>query len=191
MRVLTHLGFGSMIASKDPAVRVELDHPFLGKREQVFQEKEIFLFSPWALLRVLNISGAGLFSTMQFYPSPEAAWVALGGSTPPDETKIFIDLESLCIGLNRRLHVEDYLFVNTWVDRWGKERGESFEEEKEALSRFEEEQEHLAGAAGIGVSVLLDIRKRKLLRLFVAVMPPPGIIYCIPSAVGEQPRPLA
>lgn len=190
-RVLTHLGFGTMIASKDPAVKVELDHPFFGRRGQIFQEKEVFLFSRWALLRVLNISGAGLFSTMQFYPSPEAAWVALGGSTPPDETKIFIDLESLRIGFNRRLLAEDYLLVNTWIDRWAKEMGAPFEEEGEAVSFFEEEQKCLAGAMGIGASALLDIRKHKLLRLYLAVAPPPGIIYRIPAEAGKQSCSLA
>ncbi len=179
MRVITHLGFGDSIR-EDPndMVVVRLDEPFLGVQDQIFRKDEMFIFTDWALLRVLNISGGGLFSNLQFFPSQQTAQIALMSPSPPDETRFLIDLRSPDVQINQSLNSsEDYQEIHSWVDRWAPERGTLYEDGRQAIACFDEDAARLGGATGIQASLLIDLEKQRLLRFFIAVGPPQGTIY--------------
>ena len=89
MRVVTRFGFGEAESLDQAPIAVLLDKPFLGQPKMHLEKGEVFIFSEWAVVRVLNIMGRGLFSNLQFYGSRASAAARLNFPAPPDETAFF------------------------------------------------------------------------------------------------------
>ncbi len=190
-RIITHLGFGSYepiggILNTD-VMEVTLDEPFLGEKKQMVSRRERFTFSPWGVIRVINVGGVGILSNLQFLPGvlQEAAYLHRL-QVPPDETHFVFDLET-CAGKvwpsqSLGLAADNYLIMRPWIDRWGRENnplfdGTGFDSQPEALRAFEQEIDRLAGATGISSMVLYSVQEQKILRLCIAIAPPQGIVY--------------
>jgi len=180
-RVITPFGFGRAgEINQQGKVSVQLDEPFLGKNPLMLDSiGQVFLFSDSAIIRVLNISGAGLFSNLQFHLSPPDWQWAFQNSSPPDETKFLLDLDHGVFTANRQLGflAQDYLALYPWVDRWGPERTVTYEHMAEAVNGFADQRENLCGATGIHASLLLDIQLKRILWFYLTINPPQGVIY--------------
>lgn len=177
MRVVTHLGFGRAVSGFDP-MHVLLDQPFLGKREQTMNRREVFPSTQKAVIRVLNISGVGIVSNLRFIEdTPEHYRPPFG--TPPDETHFVFDLKTGQAEASQALGfmTEPYLLMRPFADRWAPERSSMFEREDEAIAAFDAELERLAGSMGIGTMALFSTHEGRLLRFNIIIMTPQGVIY--------------
>lgn len=182
MRVITHLGLGEVEdwPSEETQVTVLLDKPFLGENPILLSKTEVFLLSDTVVVRVLNVTGIGWLSNMQFHDSPMEAREFLIHPTPPDETTFFLDLKSGEFEVNRELGfvVGKVLWLQPWLDRWAPERSRyDFGDVYPAIKAFENDKKKLAGATGIHGSMLLDIENSRLVWLYLAVAPPQGVIF--------------
>jgi len=180
MRVVTHLGFGEVENLDEQHISVLLDEAFLGQNPMTLSKEEVFLFSDWAIVKVLNITAHGWFSNLQFYPSKESAEAQLSKPSPPDETTFFLDLESGRFTCNRQLGllVKGPLWIQPWIDRWTEEQSTPFTYIHEALTAFQMAKESLAGSMGIQASALLEREGGgTVLAFYVAIAPPQGVIF--------------
>jgi len=180
MRVITQFGFGEAESLEQEFIEVILDKPFLDENRIDLRKGEVFLFSDRAVLRVLNITGSGWFSNLQFCDSLAAeAIVTL--PTPPDETTFFLDLTKGIFRVNRRLGLfaQNSLIMKPWVDRWAREEAETFNFISEARKAFQDEKEKIAGTSGgIEAFVHLDMEGGGNILSFYLVVPlPQGVIF--------------
>ncbi|GEM_PF-4141000 len=117
MRVITPFGFGDISESRRTGnVQVELDQPFLGDKVMTLDAgSQVFPFTEVAVARILNISGAGWFSNLQFHKAPKEQFFL---PTPPDETTFFLSLASGDFLVNRELGTlaQKALWIQPWVD---------------------------------------------------------------------------
>lgn len=182
MRVITPFGLGELEIEEwePPIVRVNLDKPFLEKHA-LFLDKisEVFCLSNFAAVRVLNISGSGWFSNLQFHDCPsDARKLLFKNYSPPDETTFYLDLKNGSVEVNRELGfaAQKMLWINPWLDRWAIEKAIHSSDYSSTLKLFKEEKEKTAGTTGgIRGSVLLDIENKKILwcYLFIAT----GVVW--------------
>jgi len=180
VKVITHFGIGSVekFPIEEPVATVSLQKPFLNQETITLSRGEVFALTPWAIVRVLNISGRGWFSNIQFHLNSETAKQCLLLPSPPDETTFFLDLLSEDIAVNRALGIlaHDFLWIKPWLDRWGQEENETFEDRELAISSFQRGKEAIAGATGVHTQALLDMRSKKVLWFYIAIAPPEGVI---------------
>lgn len=183
-RVITAFGIGTIVeefSSGFEAVRVTLDKPFLGESQIRMGKNEVFLFSDWAIVKVINIAGHGCFSNLQFCDSQVSAEAMLDFSTPPDETIFFLDFQSGRFRVNHQLGLlaRHSIIIKPWVDRWAPERTESFNLIAQACEEFLVEKESLAGTtAGIGAFVHLGSEGGgNILGFYIAIPSPQGVIF--------------
>jgi len=180
MRVVTPHGFGEVESLDEQQISVTLDQVFLEQNPILLDREQVFLFSDWTIVRVLNITAHGWFSNLQFYPSKESAEAQLSMPSPPDETRFFLDLESGRYTCNRSLGllVNGPLEIAPWVDRWAEERSVTHRLIEEARIAFRRDKERLAGSTGIQASALLEQEGGgTILAFYLAVAPPQGVIY--------------
>lgn len=181
MRVITSFGFGEVENCDGEHAEVTLDEAFLDERKVTLDcISEISLFSPFAVVRVLNVSGAGWLSNLRFHPTSDSCMSIFKQSTPPDETSFFLNLETGDAISNRTLGLlaQDFLWIQPWLDRWDIERSETFQDKHTALESFRAHKEQLAGTSGgISANVLLDTQSKKMLHFHLSVTPPQGIIF--------------
>lgn len=184
MRVLTHLGFGNISFRGTGFVRVRLDTPFLGQREQRLNLREIFDFTPWAVLRVISMRELRNISNLQFQPTWHSCLRLLRYNTPPDETKFAINFETGDIRVSQPLGLlaERYVVAKPYLDRWSREgpahKVEMYEHRDVAITKFEKHQKQLAGTSGgIFCPLLMSTHDWKVLRFYIAIAPPQGVIY--------------
>ncbi len=185
IRVITAFGIGTIVEgslSGHEAIIVSLDKPFLDKNQIRMGEKEVFPFSDWVIVKVLNVAGHGVFSNLQFYTSKADAEVMLTLPTPPDETIFLIDLQSGGFKTNHPLGLfaqpQQSFFMRPWLDRWAKERTtETFNLISEARKAFRKEIANTAGAVGISSFIHLDSQDGNVLGFCLIVPPPHGVIF--------------
>jgi len=186
MKIITPFGFGKTVGlagvslADQESITVNLDKPFLGKTKTTLEKGQVFLFSDWAVIRVLNISGHGWFSNLQFYGSKASAEATLAIPTPPDETTFFLNLRSGKFKVNRRLGImaENSLIMKPWIDRWAEERTATFDSVSKARKAFREEIKRSAGTGGgIAASVHVDSAGgENIIGFYLLVPPPQGVI---------------
>jgi hypothetical protein len=188
MRVVTPFGFGETVGLKEKEILVNqgpitviLDKPFLNQNQVRLEKGEVFLFSDWAVIKVLNITGHGWFSNLQFYNSKADAETMLVLPTPPDETTFFLNLQSGRFGVNRHLGIlaQYSLILKPWVDRWAKERTETFKYISEAREAFRKEKNSISGTSG-GIEVVVHLDSEgggNILGFYLVVPSPPGVIF--------------
>ncbi len=180
VKVITHFGIGSVekFPIEEPVATVSLQKPFLSQETVILSREEVFALTPWAVVRVLNVSGKGWFSNIQFHLSSESAQQYLFLPSPPDETTFFLDLQSQEVMVTRELGVlaRDFLWIKPWLDRWGQEGSETFKDREFAITLFERSKEAIAGATGIHSQALLDMRSKKVLWFYITIAPPEGVI---------------
>ena len=169
-RVITTRGLGRAIESKgNPCTSyVVLDKPSCHRLEHRMPRDEVCEFGTTALIRVLNITGAGLFSNMQFYSSADLARTVFSAPGPPDETRFWIDLETSHVARNRSWSSSlfDCVRFEPRIDGWTTERGGSLNFRNKALESFEDDLRFVYSRAGrISGSVLIDLEQMRLLGL--------------------------
>lgn len=99
VKVITRFGVGSVekFPIEEPVALVSLQTSSLNQptiSTISLSRSEIFALTPWAIVRILNISWKGWFSNIQFHGSLEDAQRCLLSPSPPDETTFFLDLVS-------------------------------------------------------------------------------------------------
>lgn len=188
MRVVTPFGFGETIGLEEKEtlanqkfITVILDKPFLDQTQMRLEKGEVFLFSDWAIVRVLNITAHGWFSNLQFHDSQASAEMTLTSPTPPDETTFFLNLQSGRFRVNRDLGMlaQHSLIMKPWVDRWAEERTENFNLIAEARKAFRKEKESIAGTSG-GIEAFVHLDSEgggNILGLYLVVPSPHGVIF--------------
>lgn len=182
VRVITPYGFG-VVSGRELATsscEVALDEPFLNEKTlRLNPGSEIFPFDVFAVARVLNISGHGWFSNLQFHVTRQEALSRLYLPSPPDETAFFLNFTTGKAEWNRELGVlaGSVLWMQPFVDRWAAEKTRVFDDQKEALRQFRRNRSLLYGASGISASLLLDVKNGAILWFFIAVAPPQGVIF--------------
>jgi len=188
MRVITPFGFGETVGLEEKekledqkSIEVILDKPFLEQTQMKLEKGEVFLFSDWAVVRVLNVTAHGWFSNLQFHNSQAGAEAMLIIPTPPDETTFFLNLQSGRFKVNRNLGIvaQHSLIMKPWVDRWAEERTEIFDLISEARKAFRKEKESIAGTSeGIEAFVHLDSEGGgNILGFYLVVPSPNGVIF--------------
>jgi len=185
MRVITRFGLGTAEdGCATPTVEVKLDKPFLDKPFITLERaSEIFPWSDWATVRVLNVDGIGFISNIRLHLPTAWAHRYLQEPGPPNETTFFLDLTSGNGELNRELGglAGNFVWMNPWLDRWAPERTECFEEQESAVRAFAERREQMVGGTGIACSLLLDIRRQprvvKLLWFYVLTEDSHGPVF--------------
>lgn len=169
MRVITRFGFGEADRYGDgPLVEVKLDEPWLHEHSmKLHRRDEVFLWSDWATVRVLNVEGAGFFSNIRCHPTREDAERQLRGAGPPNETTFFLDLTTGEAEVNRRLGLSarKFLLLNPWLDRWARERTWLPTRLDRAVRLFTRRRDRLVGGTGIFCPLLLDVREQPKARL--------------------------
>ena len=181
MRVVTQFGFGEAESLNQESVAVILDEPFLDQKRMNLEKGEIFLFSEWAVLKVLNITGHGWFSNLQFYDFQASAEAMLTIPTPPDETSFFLNLQTGRFKVSRHLGIlaQHSLIMKPWVDRWARERTETFNLISEAREAFRKEKESIAGTSG-GIEAFVHLDSEgggNILGFYLVVPSPNGVIF--------------
>ena len=184
IRVITPFGFGLAEAIDEERFNVALDKPFLSRREMELSRKEVFLVSPFGVIRVINASGVGVLSNLQFYSTKAIALEAIATmARPPDETWFLFDLitgEALS-SQGMEILTPDFLTMHPWIDRWAtedvmSELRKEYETAKEALEDFEDEKKRMTGANGISSTALFSTRDGKLLGFYITVASPLGVV---------------
>lgn len=175
-RVITPFGFGKAdLDTQEQRIPVELDVPFLGEKTRILDRRsEIFLYSSWAVVRILNISGEGWFSNLQFYSSIEEARRISRNPAPPDETRFCLDLLEGTFEIDQSLGLlaGEAILVQPWVDRWAREETYPTEDLGNAISVFESQALSIdAVSGGILSQILLDLKNSKILRFRILVPP--------------------
>jgi hypothetical protein len=190
-RVLTPFGFGRQLSSEFSRAVVELEEPHLGdKKLSLDLRSEVFAFSDHALIRVLNVTGVGLVSTMQFYPGCWGAIErALHAPCPPDETRILVHLDTGRIEVSHDMLGSpdgQYLRIDPWIDRWASERVRGWDDKAKAVEAFDWMTDRKRGGTtgGILAKLLVDTAEKSLLRLAIMIAPPQEIIYRWPPEKG-------
>ena len=181
MRVVTPFGFGETINLKEKFIIVALDKPFLDQDQMGLEKGEVFLFSNWATIKVLNITAHGWFSNLQFHESRASAEMILASPTPPDETTFFLDLQFGRFRVNRDLGIlaQHSLIMKPWVDRWAEERTKTFGLISEARKAFHKEKDSVAGTSG-GIEAFVHLDGEgggNILGFYLIVPPPHGVIF--------------
>jgi len=182
VRVITPYGFG-VIGDHDVASssdEVTLDRPFLNEKTlRLNRVSEVFPFGDFAVARVLNISGHGWFSNLQFHVTRQDTLSRLYLPSPPDETAFFLNFTTGKAEWNRDLGISagNVMWMWPYVDRWAVERTRVFDDRERALRQFHRKRSLLHGASGIATSLLLDVENSLILWFFIAVAPPPGVIF--------------
>ncbi|MFC1656487.1 hypothetical protein ACFL14_00760 [Patescibacteria group bacterium] len=175
-RVITPFGFGKAdLDTEGYCIPVELDVPFLGDKTPSLDKGQVFLYSSWAVARVLNITGEGWFSNLQFYISLEEAEKQLTNPAPPDETRFCLDLIEGTFQTNQGLGLiaGEAMLIQPWVDRWAREQTCPIEDLGRAMSVFDYQALCIdAVAGGILSQILLDLQNSKILILRILVPPP-------------------
>jgi len=186
MKAITPFGFGRVnlkereFLTNRGSVAVALETPFLGNKLMDLTRDEVFIFSDWAAVRVLNITAHGLFSNLQFYESRASAEALLTAPVPPDETILFLDLQSGRFKINHRFGVlTKSIIIRPWVDRWAKEMTTPFELITNAREAFRKETKETAGTSGgIATVIHLDTEGRGNILGFCLTVPPPlGVVF--------------
>lgn len=181
MRVVTSFGFGeAKNPERDPTL-VTLDTPFFGQKKMEIGKRQLFLFSDWAVLRVIYIEGGGSFANLQFCHCPGCAAAVLGLPAPPGETIFFLDLKRGTFRVNHQLDtlVSQSLIMEVWVDRWARNPTETFVQISAARSAFERKKEGAAQTAqGIKSFLHWDTESGGSILGFCLIVPPPnGVIF--------------
>lgn len=190
MKVITSYGFGEIkltekeFSENQGTIEVILEESLPGDINRNLPKEEIYLFSNWAIARILNISAHGYFSNFQFCGSRAEAEAILVLPAPPDETKIFLDLQSGIFKTNHALGVlaQDSLLIRPWIDRWAKENTAIFESVNEARNVFKTEIKETAGTSG-GIMAITHLEvenKRNMGNIlgFAVIIPPPiGVAF--------------
>ena len=206
MRVITEFGLGTVNdwpENPDQLVSVNFNQGLpdqegqegkvveLSKRAtrapQRFLRREVFPLTDYAVVRVINL---GVASNLLFYDSETSAKAVFDDPKPADETRFLLNLKDLAFQLNYELGfaVENYLWLQPWVDRWGIERSGCLDIDEPTLEKFDSWREETASTTGgILASVFLDIPKRRILRFCIAVSAPYGIVY----EIGPKRKKLA
>lgn len=190
MRVITNLGLGTVDdwpENPNQIVKVNLDPPRreekvikLREEPQKFLRRNVFPLADYAVVRVVNVTNLGIVSSLQFYDSAVSAKAVFDDPKPSDETRFLLNLKDLTFQLNYELGfaVENYLWLQPWVDRWGIERSGYPESDEPTLEKFDAWKEETAGTTGgIFAPVFLDIPKRRILRFCIAVTAPYGVVH--------------
>lgn len=171
MRVITRHGLGEVTNFPREGIHlsVRLDKPVCGKNNIQLVGEEIFLLSDYAVIRVLNITSAGWFSNLQFWPSLEEANKMLSLFAPPDETTVVLNLEDGTFKVNRQLGLlaQDFLTLYPWVDRWAAERSAFDEDRIKAVRVFRNMKDNTIGSTGIQATALLDVSAKKIISFYL------------------------
>lgn len=181
MRVITPFGFGETASLKESPITVVLDEPFLDQKQIGMDKREVFLFSPWAVVKVLNIMGHGWFSNLQFHGSRAEAEMMLDFPSPPDETTFFLDLDSGSFKVNRDLGIlaQNSFIMKLWVDRWAKEHTETFAFISKARESFREEKKESGGTTG-GIEAFIHLDGEgggNVLGFYLLITVPRGVVF--------------
>lgn len=178
MRVITPFGFGEVEKLPESgSITVDLEQSFLGKSSMWLDRiSQVFPFTDFAVVRVLNITGSGWFSNLQFqresqpYPSV---------FTPPDETTFLLHVLTGHFSVDRELGIlaQKFLWIQPWVDRWSVERSTPLDDGDVARAVFDVERKRTVGSLGIQASILLDMRAQKISRFCLMIAPPQGVVY--------------
>lgn len=191
MRVITNIGLGIVDdwpENPNQMVSVSLDPPhqrgkvveLLRKAPQKFLRRDIFPLTDYAVARVIDVTGLGIASNLLFYDSEISAKAVFDDPKPVDETRFLLNLKDLTFQLNYELGlaVENYLWLQPWVDRWGIERSGYPNRDEPTLEKFDTWREETAGTTGgIFTPAFLDIPRRRILRFCIAVTASYGVVY--------------
>jgi len=182
MRVVTPCGLGNTDEDVDftGILEVKLDESFAGQEVHELQAgTEVFPFTEWAVVRVLNVSGVGYISNFQFQESPINHSFPWTFPVLPDEVTFFLELTTGKLIVNQELGLlaQDFMMIRPWVDRWGRERAEVFKTREEAIAGFRKELKEVAGSAGLSSAILIDVQNEKLLSFALFAMTVHGPIY--------------
>lgn len=159
-------------------VPIKLFHAYCGKNKIELERDEVFPFTDWACVRILNVGGAGLISNIQFYGSREEALRELAAPTPQNETKLFIDLNAGFFETSRPVGYPDVkiIWIRPWVDRWATEYTDQFIADLIALEAFEEAKRTGGrSTCGIWVWLLVNNEKRRLMRF--SLITADGVVF--------------
>lgn len=186
IRVVTAIGLGEIDPGEHPGTlpTVHLNAPCtLEQPARVMAESEVFPFSDFALVRVVNATGVGVISNLQFLASYAELEQAFVSPRPPDETRFALDLERGSFSQTPLgFAVERYLWLQPWLDRWSKEMsGHQYLEREEdpTPQEFDQWQAQCGGTGGgIFCPAFLDIDDRQILRFAIAVTAPRGVVFC-------------
>ena len=193
MRVITEFGLGTVNDwPENPDQLVSVNQSALHPRGRVidlsrnkvprrFLRREVLPLTDYAVIRVINVTGLGIASNLQFYDSKTAAKAVFDDPKPVGETRFLLNLKDSTFQLNYELGfaaVEDCLWLQPWVDRWGIERSGYLDRDEPALEKFDAWREETGGTTGgILASAFLDIPKKQILRFCIVVATPRGVVY--------------
>lgn len=188
MRVITRFGFGEAQLSfpaRDENIAVHLDKTFRGgETMDLHRIAEVFPFTDYATVRVINTSSptkkGPFFSNLQFHLSPTEAERLLSIPTPVDETTLVLNLENGTFKANRTFSVlpEGTIALAPWVDRWAPGPPMAFGDVVSGVEVFDHVRETFTPASDvISSGILLNILEGRVMRFFIAIGPPQGVIF--------------
>jgi len=120
-RVLSRFGWGTIQEVHEEYLFVQLDQPFAGSERLSGRPEEFVTPMPFAVLRVLNIAGAGFYSFVAFLPVGLVDDCYEGVPKAQNEMRFLLNLrmatfrQSDPFGL---LIEERYVLIASWADRW-------------------------------------------------------------------------
>ncbi len=150
-----------------------------------FLRKEVFPLTDYALVRIINITGLGILSNLQFYDSELSAKEIFNCPHPNNEILLLLNLGSLTFQVNYDLGlaIGNYLWLNPRIDKWDLEKtGYTLgyiNEDEPTLDKFDSWKEETEGTlnGGLFSAIFLNIPNKKIIRFCIVGPKPKGIIY--------------
>lgn len=192
IRVVTELGLGTITAAdqieikKDrelSIIKVDLDIPAYEGKVIKLRGEQIFELTDYAIVRIINVNGAGVFSNLQFCKSIAELYVAYKSPKPQGETRFALELNTGKFSLDSTLGivVERYLWLQPFLDRWVREQSESLycgRGEDPTVKEFDHWKSGCCGTSGgIFCPSFLDLNHERILRFCIAVQATRGIVF--------------
>ena len=98
-RVISRFGWATVESTEQGRYAVQLDTPFAGEPHLEGAKEEFIHPDPYAVLRVLNIAGAGFYSWTGFGAKEELVFHYNSPAKAQNETRFFLDLAGLWVAI--------------------------------------------------------------------------------------------
>lgn len=120
-RVLSRFGWGTVQEASEGYLIAQLDRPFAGSAQIGGGFEEFIVPTPYAVLRVLDIAGAGFYSFVVFLPVGLIDDCYDGVPKAQNEMRFLLDVRSATFRQSDSfgLLIEGrYVLIASWADRW-------------------------------------------------------------------------